>query len=1066
MSHTHDDDMLVSERSTSDARTQAVDARAQEPRGDSPSGGARRFWKSVDEIDGAETFEQFLQREYPSQAHKFQDPPQRREFLKLMGASLALAGVSASCTRQPKETIYAYARNPEQTLPGKPLFFATTMPWPSGALGVVVESHEGRPTKIEGNELHPASLGATDVMTQGAVLGLYDPQRSQNTQYRGTIKTWSDFAADMKAAVGEQQSSQGAGVRVLTGTVVSPTLAQQIRDVLAALPKARWVQWDPVNRDNARAGALIAFGKDVSVLADYSKANVVLSLESDFLAGPDGVRNTRQFSARRKAREGNASMCRSYVVESAPTISGASADHRLAIPSREIDLFARKVARELGLQVANAEGGAPALESFAKAVAKDLSANKGKALVVVGASQPPHVHALAHAINRQIDALGKTVALVPPVEMESDAQVDRLRQLVTEMNSGAVELLIVSETNPVYTAPADLDFASALGKVKLRVHHGLYRDETAMACDWHVSAAHFLESWSDARAVDGTLSLVQPLIAPLYGGKTAHELVAALIDKAAMTNYDIVREGWQKQMGADFEKKWRRALHDGVIEGARFNSVGVELQAFQLPPLAANQGLEITFATDPSIHDGRFATNAWLQELPKPLTKLVWDNVIQLSPATAQRLGVASGDVVEVGAGNRMVRGPVWVQPGQADESIQVVLGFGRTHAGSFATGLGYDAYVLRTSANPWYVGGATLNKTGETYKLASTQGHDRLDVTPEGIDLTQRAEDVIRVGTLERFREEPHAFHLSKHEAAEEKAGGHEEHDTSIYPKFPRGEYAWGMVIDLGSCTGCNACVIACVAENNIPVVGKKEVLRGREMHWIRIDRYFEGDRERPRIHLQPIPCMQCENAPCETVCPVEATSHGPEGLNEMTYNRCVGTRYCANNCPYKVRRFNFFLYSDYHTESYKLGRNPDVTVRSRGVMEKCTYCVQRINRARMAAKREDRQVRDGEIVTACQQVCPAEAITFGNVDDEKSRVAALKREPHNFALLADLNTRPRTTFLGKVTNQNPGSRSATLDRGFINGSRLARAAHPTHERTNCNTRTASPPNTATRTR
>jgi molybdopterin-containing oxidoreductase family iron-sulfur binding subunit len=982
----------------------------------------KRFWKSLDEVEAGETFEQFLQREYPTQAHKFQDPPERREFLKLMGASLALAGVSASCTRQPKETIYAYAKSPETTLPGKALFFATTMPWAAGGLGLVVESHEGRPTKIEGNELHPASLGATDTFAQATVLGLYDPQRSQNIFERSTIRTWSDYCSAIKAALGEQTASQGAGVRLLTGSVVSPAVEAQIQEFLKAWPKAKWVVWEPVHRDNARRGAQQALGADVVVLPDFERADVVVSLECDFLSGPEGVRNTKAFAKRRKVRGGGVvDMSRVYVAESAPSITGSSSDHRLALRSGEIDLLARKLARELGVTgVTGGEASDARLDRFVKAVAKDLNAKKGASLVLAGPGQPPQVHALAHAMNARLGNVGKTLTYVAPAEFQPAGHVEGLEELVREMNAGAVQLLVVCETNPVYTAPADLGFAAALEKVKLRVQHGLYRDETALLCDWHVNAAHYLESWGDARAADGTLSLVQPLIAPLYNGKTTHEVVAVLVDKTTQSSYDLLREHWQRTLGADgFEPKWRKALHDGVAEGTRGAAVDVEARALQLPAYSPAQGLEITFAPDASVHDGRFALNGWLQELPKPLTKLTWDNVAQVSPATARRLGVASGDVVELELAGRRLQAPVWVQPGQADESVQVTLGYGRTQAGSFATRLGFDAYALRTTKAQWFADGLAWRKTSTTHKLASTQGHDRLDTTPEGIPIQDRKNDILRVGTLDRFRQAPEQHHLSAEQAAHHAHGAH--HETSIYPKYERGEYAWGMVIDLNSCTGCNACVIACQSENNIPVVGKKEVLRGREMHWIRIDRYFEADQERPKIHFQPIPCMQCENAPCETVCPVAATSHGPEGLNEMTYNRCVGTRYCANNCPYKVRRFNFFLYADYSTESLQLGRNPDVTVRSRGVMEKCTYCVQRINRARLAAHKQNRKVRDGEIVTACQQVCPADAIVFGNIDDPNSNVAGLKRQPHEFGLLVELNTVPRTTYLGKVTNPNP---------------------------------------------
>ena len=982
----------------------AVTSANQEPK----SGG--RMWRSLAEYDGRERFQERLLRKHPQQTQKVFDPPQRRDFLKLMGASLALAGVSASCTKQPEEKLVPWAKNPEQLLPGKPLFFATSMPWASGAIGLLVESHMGRPTRCDGNADHPASLGATDVWSQAAVLGLYDPDRSQGILYRGGTATWSGFLDAMKQALTEQAGKQGAGLRLLTQSVVSPTLEGQIQTLLAKYPKAAWHQWAPHNRDNARAGAELAFGKDVVLLPRFDKADVVVSLEADFLSSaPGNVRPMRDFASRRKLRGGKSDrLNRLYVVEGRPSCTGAAADHRLTLRPSEIEHAARALAGKLGV-----EGGTPptagaAYAGWVEAAAKDLAAHKGSAIVVAGESQPAVVHALANLINEKLEAIGSCMSCVPPAELSGTDNARSLRTLVQEMKDGKVECLVMLSGNPVYDAPADLDFAGALAKVPLRVHLSGYRDETSELVDWHVNEAHFLESWSDARGADGTLGIVQPLIAPLYGGKSAHELLAVLNDKPGVAAYDTLRENAKKLLGeAEFERKWRRAVHDGLIAGSASATVSVSGQKLAASSAPAPAGIEIVFRTDPLIHDGRFANNGWLLEQPRPMTMLTWDNIVQLSTATAAKLGIETGDVVEVEFEGRKLTGPAFVTPGHADESITLTLGFGRRRAGRMGNGVGYDAYALRTSGALGQGSGATLRNTGETWELATTQEHDAMDTNlPEN-----RREELspVRVATVDRFRENPRLV---------EKHGEHE--STSLYPERPQGDYAWGMVIDLNACTACGACVTACSAENNIPVVGKEEVLRGREMHWLRIDRYFQGDPKSPKIFTQPIPCMQCENAPCETVCPVAATTHSPEGLNDMVYNRCIGTRYCANNCPYKVRRFNFFLYSDYDSESLKMARNPDVTVRSRGVMEKCTYCVQRINRARIAAKKEDRKIRDGEIRTACQSVCPADAIAFGDLRDPQSAVSKLKAEPQNYALLEELNTRPRTTYLARITNPN----------------------------------------------
>jgi molybdopterin-containing oxidoreductase family iron-sulfur binding subunit len=609
-------------------------------------------------------------------------------------------------------------------------------------------------------------------------------------------------------------------------------------------------------------------------------------------------------------------------------------------------------------------------------------------------------------MNAALGNVGTTVVYTDPVQPVAVDQLQSLRELVDDINDGQVDLLVILGGNPVYTAPADLKFGEALKKVATRVHLGLYDDETSVLCHWHIPETHYLEQWSDARAFDGTASIVQPLIVPLYRGRSAHEVVTIFTARPERTPYDALREYWTAQPqaeGQNFDKFWRQSVHNGLIAGTALPAKAVQATGAIPPSTAppAGGGLEIHFAPDPAVYDGRFANNGWLQELPKPLTKLTWDNVAMIAPSTAAQLGLKNEDVVEIQYRNRTVNAPVWVQPGHAAEAVTVHLGYGRTRAGRVAEGAGFNAYTLRTSDAPWAGHGARLRKTGDIYRLAGTQGHHSME-----------GRAIVRTGTLEDYKAAPDfAQHL---EHSPQKS-------LTLYPDWKYEGYKWGMAVDQTVCTGCSACVVACVAENNIPIIGKDQVMRGREMHWLRIDRYFEGQAENPAIYHQPMLCQHCENAPCEVVCPVAATTHSPEGLNEMTYNRCVGTRYCSNNCPYKVRRFNFLLYSDWETPSVKLVKNPDVTVRSRGVMEKCTYCVQRINRARQDSKVEDRAIRDGEIVTACQAACPTDAIVFGDLNDPASRVAVLQAEAHSYGVLAELNTRPRTTYLAALRNPSP---------------------------------------------
>jgi MoCo/4Fe-4S cofactor protein with predicted Tat translocation signal len=947
----------------------------------------KQYWRSLEEVAQTGGFQEFLHREFPSQASEWDDEVSRRQFLKIMGASLALAGLSA-CMKMPQEKIVPYVRQPEEIIPGKPLWFATAMTLGGYATGLLVESHEGRPTKIEGNPQHPASLGASDVVAQASILTLYDPDRSQVVSNAGEISTWSEFFAAMSTELTKQQTKQGAGLRILTETVSSPTLAQQIAAVMAKFPQAKWHQYEPLVRDGLLEGARLAFGETVETRYRFDKADVVLALDSDFLfSGPAWVRYAREFADRRRVRAGQSTMNRLYVVESSLTTTGSMADHRRAARASEIERLARIIAGQLPGDN----------DPWLQAVIRDLQAHRGASIVLAGEQQPPVVHALVHEINHALGNVGQTVVYTEPVAAHPVNQVESLRELVNDMNAGAVEVVIIIGGNPVYDAPADFHFADAMSQVKLRARIGLYEDETSQLCHWHIPEAHYLEAWGDARAFDGTVTIQQPLIAPLYAGKSSHEFMAALLGNAGATSHDIVREYW-KAHGLSDDNLWHAALHDGVVPGTVLPQKAVKLRGIENGESKTGAtGMEIIFRPDPTIGDGRFSNNGWLQELPKPLTRLTWDNAALVNPATAEILGVVNEDVVEIRHGGQSVRAPIWIVPGQANQTVVVSLGYGRTRAGRVGTDAGFSAYALRLSDALWFGQAVEIRRTGGRYPLSCTQHHQ-----------TMEGRDLVRAGTIEEFLKNPLFAH-------------NEVDQPSLYPGYTYDGHKWGMTIDLTACVGCTACVVACQSENNIPVVGKDQVARGREMHWIRIDRYFQGGLDDPEIYFEPVPCMHCEDAPCEVVCPVGATNHTDEGLNAMVYNRCVGTRYCSNNCPYKVRRFNFLQYSDVKTQSLKLMRNPNVTVRNRGVMEKCTYCVQRIQEIKITAEVQDRNIRDGEIVPACAQACPTQAIIFGDMNDPNSRVAKLKSEPHNYGLLVELNARPRTTYLARIRNPNP---------------------------------------------
>ena len=969
----------------------------------------QQYWRSLDEVANTPEFEEMLHREFPDHASEWIEGVSRRSFLKLAAASLALAGLTA-CTKQPIEKILPYVKQPEELVLGEPLFYATAMLLGGFATGVLVKNREGHPIKVDGNPDHPATRGGSSVWMQASILDLYDPDRSQSVTHHGDISTWAAFLNDLNQLLHEHEIDQGAGLRFLTETVTSPTLATQSKQLLEKFPKATWHQFDPVSRDSIREGARLAFGEIVEAQYRFEQADVIVSLEADFLQmHPERLRYTRDFTNGRRVSAGRNRMNRLYVAESTPTISGSMADQRLPLASGKISAIARRLIEALEDEAKLNHSERDAISDWVSAVHRDLVQSRGRSIVIAGESQPPEVHALVHALNEKLGNVGQTVFYTDSAEANPVNQLNSLRELANQMRSGAVKTLFILSGNPVYSAPCDLDFVALLPTLNRSIHLGVERNETAALCTWHIPETHYLESWSDARSFDGTVSLMQPLIAPLYDGKSAHELLGLLLQRSpTRSDYEIVREFWKSQnLWPDFEKGWRRALHDGVIAETALPKKSVSVRATS--ELVSSAGtapgdseIEIVFRPDPSVWDGRFANNGWLQECAKPLTKLTWDNAVLISPALAEREKLSNGDVSELTFGKQTIRGPIWILPGQAENTITLHLGYGRERIGRVGAGVGFNAYVLRTSDSLWVRRGVKIKKTSARHSFATTQTHHNVH-SPD--------RQIVRDGTLEEFLADPQFVKKS----SESPPNNQTLYDTK---EFPYDGYKWGMSIDLNTCIGCNACLMACNVENNIPVVGKDQVARGREMYWIRIDTYYQGPLHNPQFTHMPVPCMQCEHAPCELVCPVAATVHDHEGLNLQIYNRCVGTRFCSNNCPYKVRRFNFLQYADLKTPSLEPMRNPEVTVRSRGVMEKCTYCVQRIASARIRAEKENRKIREDELQTACQQACPANAIVFGDLNGKDSAVAKLKQHPLDYSMLGELNTRPRTTYLAKLRN------------------------------------------------
>ena len=1022
----------------------------------------KTYWRSLAEIEDTPEFREALEREFPKGASELPEGVTRRDMMMLLGASLSLAGL-AGC-RRPVEEIVPYVTAPEEIVPGIPRHFATTMPFGRSAYGLIVESHEGRPTKIEGNPAHPSTLGASSSRIQASVLGLYDPDRSQSITLKGEKKSWNDFVAAWGQLSGAHAADGGASLAVLSESFASPTLARLASELRARYPKVQWATYEAVSDENRLAGLRQATGRDLDVVLRFDRASVILCLDADpLLTDPEMIRHARGFAAGRQAgASGGApstgsgqAMNRLYAVEGVFSLTGAMADHRLRLESRQIAPFLAALAARLGVAGAGSPGaGVAGVDPrWIEALAKDLDANHGKSLVVAGARQPAAVHAAVCALNAHLHNTGRTLSYYETKDAALPS-VSSLGTLVSAMKGGAVQTLVILGGNPVFDAPADLDFAGAMAKVPHSIALGHSVDETSSRAEWHIPRAHYLESWGDARAVGGTVSVVQPLILPLFGGRSAVDVLGLMVGGKDRPAYDIVRETWKPILSeTEFDKKWNRVLHDGLLAGSELPEVVVEARADAFAELgrlgaagasASAQDLEIVFLPSASLHDGRFANDGWLQELPDPLTKLTWDNPALVSPKMAERLGLASQDVVRIDYAGRSLELPVSILPGMADSVVALTLGYGRSRAGRIGTGVGFDTFTVRASATPGFAGGATVSKRGGKHPLSATQDHGSMEGRP-----------IVRESTLAELREraerESHASGAGPGAPASERAGGsggakppgnkedphqppkgtstrlgvfqEEPHHFSLWKEHSYDQgHQWGMTIDLNSCIGCNACMTACQSENNVPVVGKVQVAKGREMHWIRVDRYFSGDPSgSPEILFQPVPCMHCEDAPCEQVCPVAATVHDEQGLNVMVYNRCIGTRYCSNNCPYKVRRFNFFNYTKDTPDILKLAMNPDVTVRARGVMEKCTYCTQRVNRAKIDAKLAGRALKDGDVKTACQQACPASAIEFGDLRDKSSRVVKAKADSRNYSLLEELNTKPRTTYLAKVRNPNP---------------------------------------------
>lgn len=945
------------------------------------AGAGRRFWRTLEQAAESAPFRRYLAEEFPGLALP---ETGRREVLRAMAASILLAGLTG-CG---KEEAVPYVVQPELAVPGKPRFYATAVPFEGFVQPVLAETHEGRPTRLDGNPDHPLAQGgvnpmALDVFSQAAVLELYDPDRSQAPRHLDRPATWDAFTAAVAVQRAQWQADGGRGVRLLTGAITAPTLLRQIADLRRQFPELRWHVHEPVGAERGEDGTQHAFGRPLAVHPHLDRADVIVSLGDDlFGTRPAQLRNAANWAAQRAQGRLPANLPRLLVAEASPTPTGAMAAERLPVEAARLPLLAHALARALSLPGAEGDVALTGPERrWVDEAAGLLRAHAGRALVTTGPDQPVETQATVHRINAALrtDAVTYTAPIAATAEPFAD--------LVRAMAGGEVRALLMLEVNPAYDAPADLGFADACERVPFRLHAGLHADETAALCHWHAPVAHALESWGDGRAVDGTATIIQPTIRPIFGARALVEIMAALAGDPFAHAQALVRDTWRDRLADD--AAWRQALHQGFVGGTAEATVEVSPVSGSIaaPPEPAGT-LELTLRPDPCLWDGRRANVAWLQELPKPISKLSWDSAATVSPQLARDHDLKDGDLVELELGGRSLRVPVLVQPGQAARSVTLFLGNGRWRAGRVGDGAGVNAYALRASRAPWTAAGLALSRTGKRQPLVTTQPHHEIAEA-----------EPIRVVTPDQPALKPI-----------------DEAPPSLYPgrEYPRN--AWAMAIDTDLCIGCNACVVACQAENNVPPVGRGQVAMGREMLWLRVDSYYEGSPEDPRIHFLPVPCMHCEAAPCEVGCPVNATVHSPDGINEQVYNRCIGTRTCSSYCPYKVRRFNFFEYGQIVAERQDLQYNPEVTVRARGVMEKCTYCIQRIVRARQDAERDSRDPAAIEVRTACQDACPTGAIAFGDKNRADSAVARARKDGRAYALLEEIGTRPRTTYLARV--------------------------------------------------
>lgn len=991
------------------------------------------YWKSLNELAQNQEYKNFVEREFPENATELNDGVSRRGFLRVMGASIALAGFAAC--RRPVQKILPYSHQPEDIVPGIPLFYASAMPFQGSLTGLVIENHEGRPTKVEGNDLHPASHGNTNAYHQASMLEMYDPDRSRRPSRNGAKSSTADFAT----FASEYFADTNKRIAFISEANSSPTYNALKNSALSKFGNASWVTFEPFGEDNIIEGNRIAFGSRLRTHYNYTNADVVVSLDDDFLAAthPNNVEYAKQVTGRRKVTSTSDNMSRIYSVENGFTLTGSFADNRLRIKASEIGSFANALAGALssrinGLNAFSSVNNSFSNNEFLTALADDLASNAGRTAVSIGLDHSAEAHAVVAAINSALGNIGTTVSYLEVPHFDNQNNMEAFADVVSGMKAGNFDAVVLIGTNPVFTAPANLDFSGALANVGEVIQLSSYSDETSKKASWHVSRSHYLESWGDGFSYGGARSVIQPQIQPLHDSLSEIEFLSTIINGEKGSGYELVQNTFKGYYRTGFDNKWKDILHDGIDITDGFNAARVRLSNSIAPASeSAVSGIEVVIRPDASIYDGRFANLGWLQELPDPMTKITWDNVALMSPNTAEQLGVKNEDVVSVTINGTSIEIAAWIQPGHVDDSISLTVGYGREGIGRVADydneqkAGGINVYPLRSTSGMLFSSG-TVSANNSTYAIACVQDHHSLE-----------GRDMYRQASLSKYRETPdfasfayvHKYEVPGMKEAEEMD---EDAPISLFDEqtYPADEPQWGMAIDLNSCFGCGVCVIACQSENNIPVIGKTEVNRGREMHWIRNDRYYVGDDTgSPQAVHQPVPCMHCELAPCEQVCPVAATTHSDDGMNQMTYNRCIGTRYCANNCPFKVRRFNFFNYpKEYLTtgedpDIIQMAMNPEVTVRFRGVMEKCTYCVQRVNRAKINTKIETGSPKpaDGTVKTACQQACPADAIYFGDLTDNNSVVSQMKHNERNYLMLEELNVRPRTSYMAKLSNPNP---------------------------------------------